>query len=224
MIIQGQKLNITDVSLGFYINYKKYGIDYIPITKNSSSYMETFFDLALGEKSYENFIFDRPITPKKTLVILRDPIERWISGVVHYIYLQRRRPIMWLDEYDDIKKEYLYKNVDDNILFDKHTELQSNFLQNLDTDDLLFFKQEFSLQKRIKDFLRRNLKIQDSEWNSRKKEINFNRSYSNQFKRKLTDCLSQELINDKKLLDKVKKTYEYDIVLFKTANYYNSAI
>jgi hypothetical protein len=101
---------------------------YIPITKNMSKIMKMSFD------QYKR----KPDRIKKVdycsrfTVILRDPLDRWASGIVEffklhgYVYLLKEQKFV-----DDI--------VTKTLCFDAHTLPQTCFIQEVDTDKCDFF-------------------------------------------------------------------------------------
>lgn len=216
MIINGNKIRIFNHDIGFYVRYKSVMCDFIPIPKNSSTYVESFFDIALGEKSYENFKFQTPITPKKTIVVLRDPIDRWISGIVHYFYLTNQVG------YEVIPKT-IWDFVTNQIVFDEHTELQSRFLPNLDTDDIFFFKQDQTLQANIEEFIKVQFNIPETAWIKKKNKIQYNKSLNFFYKNKLKKYVLGLSFNNKVLLNRLKKVYEPDFELFNSVNFYGKS-
>jgi hypothetical protein len=216
MILSCPESRIFNHDIGFYIRYKNSACDFIPIPKNSSTYVESFFDIALGEKSYENFKYQNSITPKKTIVVLRDPVDRWVSGVVHHFYLAHRNIY-------EVIPETIWEYVSNQIVLDVHTELQSRFLENLNTDDIIFFRQDVTLKDRLEEFIKFELNVSDDTWNKKKLKINYNSSTSVPYKNKLKRHISGLLSNDTVLLNRIKKMYEPDIGLFNSVNFHKNS-
>ena len=74
------------------------------------------------------------------IVILRDPVKRWVSGAAEYLIrlLLRDRPRQ--TEIGDIFKQPLFrKMLSDNAQFDMHTTPQAVFLQGLPLERTKFF-------------------------------------------------------------------------------------
>lgn len=103
---------------------------YVNIPKNASSWTKKVF----VERNWEfyNYHTDN-LYFKQALVVLRDPVERWISGIAEYMYLRHR-------DLDTGHVSNAFLNlVFDRIAFDDHTESQVLFLQNLNLSNCVFF-------------------------------------------------------------------------------------
>ena len=63
-------------------------------------------------------------------MVLRDPVDRWISGIAECLTLYH--PMFDLQDMETVELIF------DRVTFDDHTERQVKFLQGLDTDDCIF--------------------------------------------------------------------------------------
>jgi hypothetical protein len=98
------------------------GLVYVNIPKNISTvFRQLLTNLGFNEFAYDTkFAYTRPF-----VVILRDPIDRWVSGVTQYLLNHNITP-------DNIPFTLLFKN----IMLDHHTEPQSHYINNLVSSDI----------------------------------------------------------------------------------------
>ena len=103
---------------------------YVNIPKNASSWTKP----NLKDWGWENYNYhtDR-LYHKHAIVVLRDPLERWLSGIAEYMYLYHRN----LDTAHF--SNCFFDLVFDRIAFDDHTEQQVLFIEGLDPDNCTFF-------------------------------------------------------------------------------------
>jgi hypothetical protein len=103
---------------------------YVNIPKNASSWTKP--NLKDWGWQHYNYHTDN-LYHKHALVVLRDPVERWLSGIAEYMYLYHRD----LDAAH--LSNYFFDLVFDRIAFDDHTEQQVLFLEKLNLDNCTFF-------------------------------------------------------------------------------------
>ena len=120
---------------------------YLNIPKNSSSFIKA--NLKSVGWEYSN-INEHPNS--EVIVALRDPVERWVSGIVEYLYMYHKNTI------DNIVEPFSYEYFPllgeklglgllfERITFDDHTERQSVFLTNLQLSKChwLYIDKDFS--------------------------------------------------------------------------------
>jgi hypothetical protein len=113
-------------------------ITFIPIPKNASSFVKGCL------LSSNRFIYrDNLPNTDRYLITLRDPIERWISGVAQFIATNGDNK---LNLHDLITR----------MTFDDHTELQTYFLSGIDIDRCIFLRVDQNLRNNIKQWLIKN--------------------------------------------------------------------
>lgn len=103
-----------------WVNTDK-SLTYINIPKNASSYMKACLMGSRDKWSY----YDHFVPHQQILVLLRDPIDRWCSGMAQSLFNSGT------ELPDDIVFKY--------ITVDDHTELQTYFLQGIDLTNTTFF-------------------------------------------------------------------------------------
>lgn len=129
---------------------------YINIAKNASTWTKEYFVKGYKWNSWDNFIRFPVIRNFHKLVILRDPYERWLSGIVTYLMREQVN----LNLSNESIKLLLTK-----IEFDEHTWPQTRFLSGLDTGDCTFFKFDHDLQKNIQNFMDIKKQIKSDTFN-----------------------------------------------------------
>jgi hypothetical protein len=120
---------------------------YVNIPKNASSWTKP----NLLDWSWENYNYHTDNLYHKTaIVVLRDPVERWISGIAEYLYLYHRG---WPNE---AFTQSMLDLVFDKIAFDDHTEKQVYFVKGLDLSRCVFFWFDENYRERFSQFLTDN--------------------------------------------------------------------
>jgi hypothetical protein len=129
----------------FGLCWSKPGSDlmYVNIPKNASSWTKpNLIDLGWEVFNYyRDFdaitLHNRRLIVKHALVVLRDPVDRWISGIAEYFTRYHN------DLYDELStaphSNAMFKLVFDRIAFDDHTESQVYFIEDLDIKNITFF-------------------------------------------------------------------------------------
>ena len=95
-------------------------LTYIHIPKNASSFVKGVL-MGCGGFWQHN---DSLVTSKENLIILRDPIDRWCSGIAQYLQ----------NSGQDLTNDEIFNK----ITFDDHTELQSYFLNGVELSTSTF--------------------------------------------------------------------------------------
>jgi hypothetical protein len=118
------------------------GIDlmYIYIPKNVSSWTKP----NLLDWDWEFYNYHTDNLRKHALVVLRDPVERWLSGIAEYLTLYHCDMQVPVRETEQL--------IFDRITFDDHTERQVKFLQGIDTDNCTFMWCDDSYRANFSNF------------------------------------------------------------------------
>ena len=125
-------------TLGECWNDPDKSITFIHIPKNASSFVK---GCLLGTEKYKHS--NNLIAADHYLVTLRDPIERWISGIAQFMSV-------------DINQHITLHELVNTITVDDHTESQTYFLQGIDIDSCTFLKVDQNLRTNIKLWLNEN--------------------------------------------------------------------
>jgi len=95
-------------------------ISYIHIPKNASSFVK---GVLIGSGGFWRHS-ETLINSNENLIMLRDPIERWCSGITQYLF--------------NSKQDLSVDEIFEKITFDDHTDLQTYFLQGVDLNNATF--------------------------------------------------------------------------------------
>jgi len=121
--------------LGECWNDQDKSITFVHIPKNASSFVKGCL-LSTEKFTHSNSL----ITAERYLIALRDPIERWVSGITQLMSVSDNQHLTLQD-------------LVSTVTFDDHTELQTYFLQDVDIDRCTFLKVNQNLRTNIKLWL-----------------------------------------------------------------------
>jgi hypothetical protein len=121
--------------LGECWNDQDKSITFVHIPKNASSFVKGCL-LSTEKFTHSNSL----ITAERYLIALRDPIERWVSGITQLMSVPDNQHLTLQD-------------LVSTVTFDDHTELQTYFLQDVDIDRCTFLKVNQNLRTNIKLWL-----------------------------------------------------------------------
>jgi hypothetical protein len=186
--------------------FVKDNLVYIPIPKNSSSYIGQL--LLKNNWNIGNFL-TTDLTNKQLIILLRDPIDRWISGIAEYLcssLLKNGRTS------DDIIKNWngiVQDLVFDQVIFDDHTEKQVYFIQGIPIKNCVFFNSAKQPEQAVKKYLTTydvdlNIDI----------VIDRNQTQGNKYKEPLVNFLRDQLAQNPSLTNKLMNTYREDYTLW----------
>ena len=108
---------------------------YIHIPKNASSFVK---GVLMGSGGFWRHS-ETLVNSDENLIVLRDPIDRWCSGITQYLY--------------NSKQTLSINKVFDKITFDDHTDLQTYFLQGVDLDRATFMWVDDDLRANMNDWI-----------------------------------------------------------------------
>jgi len=111
---------------------------FVHIPKNASSFVKGCL------LSTNQFVHsDSLVSADQYLITLRDPIERWISGIAQFMSVESN-------------KHLTLQDLVNTITFDDHTELQTYFLEGIDLDRCSFLRVDQQLRSNLKKWLDEN--------------------------------------------------------------------
>lgn len=123
------------------------------IPKNASTYATNVLRANGWEHSDIMHIVNSRRTHVKCVVLLRDPVERWVSGFAtycaSYVLGHGYGSKYFIRDYNDLTERIIF----DNLVFDDHTEPQSSFVSQLTGQ----FDKQFVLIKGGREKLIKNL-------------------------------------------------------------------
>ncbi len=168
---------------------------YVHIPKNASSFIKGCV-LAAGEWTHHRKL----IQNNHYIVALRDPVERWISGMAQF----------------QINSDQLSLPADhifDTITFDDHTESQLYFLTGVNLSDATFFKVDYQLTNSLKKYFGNQVNVDGMP--------KFNSSIDDPLKLKLKAHLSNLIDNNPEYLLKLKEHFADDYKLIESVKFYD---
>lgn len=143
--------------IGFFNYYKTKGhvfgecmasvdsnLMYVNIPKNASSWTKP--NLIDCGWTFQNYHIDC-LYHKQAIVVLRDPLDRWVSGIAEYF--SKYHPNNNLNEINNRLLDVIF----DRVAFDDHTEKQILFIEGLDKDNCIFLNCNETYRKSFSDLL-----------------------------------------------------------------------
>lgn len=184
---------------------------YVPISKNASTYLTEVLRKNLNWQLSYNYNYHKC---RQYLVCLRDPLERWYSGVAEYFFR--------------FHKELISKTPDDDLLtlvfervyLDEHTMPQVDFLTGLNTEDITFFEFGDSLSENFKDFLVKNNLTQNINLESTLTSRHYNSTSSSELKKHWIRILKSNMTPE--LQNHIQQFYHMDYNLINNVEFYGS--
>ena len=186
--------------------FVKDNLVYIPIPKNSSSYIGQL--LLKNNWNVGNFL-TTDLTNKQLIILLRDPIDRWISGMAEYLCSSLLKNGMTSDDIIKNWNNIVQDLVFDQVIFDDHTEKQVYFIQSIPIENCVFFNSTKRPEQAVKQYLTThdvNLNID--------MVIDRNQTQGNKYKEPLVNFLRDQLAQNPSLTNKLMNTYREDYTLW----------
>lgn len=183
------------------------GIFYLNIPKNASTYLT---NLLLANEWTHNDVYSPDI--KECIVVLRDPVERWISGFATYaaswLLGENYGSTHFREDYNDLTERLIF----DQLVFDDHTTEQVKFVEQLGDKPITFFKLNHGLGIDLESFLDCRLGLNNP--------IPGNVSEDNYDTKTIADHMRYRIGQDPVLRAKIIERYNADYDLIKSAHYY----
>jgi hypothetical protein len=183
------------------------GIDlmYVYIPKNASSWTKP----NLKDWGWEFYNYKTDCLNKHALIILRDPVERWLSGIAEYLTLYHSTMQSPFNETAEL--------IFDRICFDDHTEKQSKFLNGLNTDNCTFMLCDNDYRENFSKFITKHLgdnKYQNYAYQHVSEDSANRKRFKFIFRRLLEE--------NPKYLENVRNYYEDDYRLIDNVEFYGT--
>lgn len=174
---------------------------YINIPKNASSWVK----LVLGNQGWEFYNYHTDQLDKHAMVVLRDPVDRWLSGIAEYMYLYHRN-------IDTVHvPQSFFDLVFDRVAFDDHTESQVLFLQQINLDNCTFFKCNQDFKNNFLNFLNTHTDIKEQHVTKDSPE-----------RLKFYNIFRQQLDTNSKYQQQVEHYFEKDHQLINSVKFYDA--
>lgn len=206
---------------------------WLHIPKCASTFTETYLK-KLGWKinSVSNYLqlhdFDLDSKSNKIIVSLRNPIERWISGLLTYFTIYHplfKTHLIKLqsDKEQGINLDLIMSLIFDVITFDDHTERQCMFLLGVDDfSELTYINVNENYTANLDSFLTELNLSTDSE-KPNKESIYLDRKqakYSTSFEHVFITNVEERLNNNDELRKKIQNWFECDYQLINQIKFY----
>jgi len=151
------------------------------------------------------------------IIFLRDPLERWYTGIVEYIFRQG----VLAKNVSQLNEDFLSLLIE-RIAFDEHTEEQIMFLENIDIHQAVWFCVDNNLIKNFQHYCNNVLK-QDVELVPKVKMHKAGPHHQ-----KLKNLVQHSVENSEyriggskiPVVDKIKDYYRLDYQLYNSVKYY----
>lgn len=181
---------------------------YIHIPKNASSFIKTSL---VNTKDW--FHCEKFLTNDHYLISLRDPIDRWLSGMAQLIHS---------DTITDWNEELIFNT----ITFDDHTEEQVYFLQKLnlekELDKCTFFKVDDTLSSKLAKWQLANfVKYENTVYPSTARSAKINVGTDTHGRIEIVQKLQSMIDNNPEYLLKLKEHFASDYNLFNNVKFYD---
>lgn len=172
-------------------------ICYVNIPKCATSYIKGILQGCGGVWYHSEHLLDKP----EYLIVLRNPIERWCSGIAQY-------------QFDTDNFDITNEEVFEEITFDDHTDLQTYFLQGVDLTRGTFIFMDEHFGKNIKEWVKSKSFRTDVDVT---KPINVSKDDVREtIKNKYLDLLERE----PKYVDRLLEYFKPDYDLINSVAYY----
>lgn len=175
---------------------------FLSIPKNASVFVSSV--LRQNNWNYSDLsIYSGP----NVFCIVRDPVERWISGMATYIAAnllgENYGSEMFISDYNELVERLIF----DNIVFDDHTTSQIEFVNNVPAGKHIKFfpADKHKLLNDISKYVNCELKYDLSITNENASKNNFDTNNLVNF--------FQKILIEKKYVDRLKTTYRLDYLL-----------
>lgn len=134
----------TGHRIGSCWHSEEHNIVYINIPKNASTWCKQVFqDLDFKPAQYQEL----DLSSKDIIVILRDPVDRWISGISQFLGIQHRN-LLNTGCVDDI-----LQIVTESVAFDDHTDEQIYFIDKVPRNRVIYFEFNNNLKYNLHNYL-----------------------------------------------------------------------
>lgn len=178
---------------------------YVNIPKNASSWTKpNLLDWGWEFYNYHTDVLGHKIS----IVVLRDPVERWLSGIAEYFALYH--PNFQLSDPEIIDLVF------DRVCFDDHTEKQINFIHGLDTDRCVFLKCDKNYSQNFSNLLSQH-EMPNRYFNYEEQHVSDASPVRKQFK----EMFRREIQNPK-YLKRVEDYFRLDYDLIQSVKFYGT--
>jgi len=148
---------------------------------------------------------------KHALVILRDPVDRWVSGISEYF--TRYHGYIDLTSINETFVEFLM----DVITVDDHTEKQIYFIDGLDINNCTFLYCDDNFRTNFASWMKNEQGIENQYQDSPYRNVGVKSAIRSKFQ-----PFFKQLLDNPKYIDKIKQHYKQDYELINSVKFYGS--
>lgn len=181
---------------------------YVNISKNASSWTKPNLE-ELGWV-VKNYHLDH-LTNYHSLIVLRDPVERWVSGIAEYFSLYH--PDFDLDDFNKSFIDFIMEQVE----FDEHTARQVYFIRNIDPNRCTFMMADDSYRTNFTNWLKEQ-GYANVDYTNR---VYQHTTIGNPVRKKYATFF-RTLLDNPVYLEKIKKFYHLDYRVIWSVRLYGS--
>lgn len=167
---------------------------------------------------------DRETTVVEYLVILRDPLDRWVTGLAQYLRGWDPKHPLYIDNLN-------WDHVIDKMVFDSHTDPQVNFIKGIDYNVTHWLRCDRDLWKNFADIVQTfvqhpvsvTLPDQDPEntFNvTSKVEPTINPTYITARQQYIVDRINQQLQQRPDYVQRIRNFYQADQALYNSVAFH----
>lgn len=187
---------VNDTSDYVYVNIPKNATNWTKFHMQNIGFVHGNF------KEWPNLVDN-----KKFIVFLRDPIDRWVSGIAEY-FVKYQQHIRTFDN-------NLLDIIFDRVALDDHTEKQVYFLNGLEDREIIFFRCDNTLSRVFPAFLK-DINIDYDFVGGRKIYATNEQSPQHFYKTAFTEILNQNT----RYVDMLKRHYADDYNFINSIKFY----
>ena len=189
---------------GTCMSHPESDLMYVNIPKNASSWTKP----NLMDWGWEFYNYHTDNIDKTAIVVLRDPIERWLSGIAEYLTLYH--PMLQFNNLEGVDLIF------DRVVFDDHTERQINFIHGLDSEKCIFLKCDEHYRENLSQLLTEH-NMPNKYWNYEPQHV----SASSPERKRFKHIFSREIQNSK-YFNKVQEYFKQDYELINQVKFYGT--
>ena len=178
---------------------------YVNIPKNATEYTKLLFD-GTPTNFYENTIPE----DYRYLIVLRNPIERWYSGLCEYVqrYTTINPDSDVFDQFDTLK---ILTTAGAS---DEHTELQLRFIAGLPSKNAVFFNFDDNFTTNLTDWFDQNNITYLQSLSGKKRNVTEPRWVT------LRNRIKKHVEGNTELFESLNEYLKLDIKLYNSVQYY----